>query len=99
MNPVDPRVHPSLVPPGSRAVIIAEHQDEYVDLPSVLTPAVFVDGVLKAPPYVITRWTLTAEERVAIARGEDLYITLIKNPMSPLNPMMVSVGPADWSAA
>ena len=84
MEIVDPRVDPSLVPEGSRAVVIAEHQDEYRDLPSIRTP----DG------QVITRWSLTDEERAAILRGEDLYITLLSH--GPINPLFVTVGPVNW---
>ena len=38
MEIVDPRVDPALVPAGSRAIVIAEHQAEYRDLPSIRTP-------------------------------------------------------------
>jgi hypothetical protein len=84
---VDPRVHPSLVPDGSKAVVIAEHQDEYRDLPSIRTP----NG------YVITRWTLTNKERAAIVRGEDIYITLLSH--GSINPLFATVGPVDWKQA
>lgn len=87
MEIVDPRVDPSLVPSGSRAVVIAEHQDEYRDLPSIRTPA----------GQVITRWTLTDEERVAIVRGEDIYVTLLSH--GPINPLFVTVGPVNWKDA
>ncbi len=52
MEIVDPRVNPALVPDGSKAVVIAEHQSEYRDLPSIRTPL----------GHVITRWTLSSEE-------------------------------------
>jgi hypothetical protein len=97
MEIVDPRVDPALVPEGSRAVVIAEHQDEYRDLPSIRTPAI-VDaqtGRLLSPPYVITRWTLTPEERLAILRGEDVFITLLSH--GPINPLFATVGPVDWT--
>jgi hypothetical protein len=84
MEIVDPRVHPDLVPEGSRAVVIAEHQDEYRDLPSIRTP----NG------YVITRWSLTDEERAAILRGEDVYITLLSH--GRINPLFATVGPVNW---
>jgi hypothetical protein len=95
MEIVDPRVDPALVPEGSRAVVIAEHQEEYRDLPSIRTPPVF-DGVgrLLQPPYVITRWTLSDEERAAIVRGEDVYITLLS--AGPINPLFATVGPVNW---
>jgi dihydrofolate reductase len=84
MDIVDPRVHPSLVPEGSKAVVIAEHQEEYRDLPSILTP----NG------YVITRWSLTDAERAAIVRGEDVYVTLLSH--GPINPLFVTIGPVNW---
>lgn len=84
MEIVDPRVNPALVPDGSRAIVIAEHQAEYRDLPSIRTP----DG------QVITRWTLTDEERAAILRGEDIYVTLISQ--GSINPFFVTVGPVNW---
>jgi hypothetical protein len=86
MDIVDPRVHPSLVPAGSKAVVIAEHQDEYRDLPSVRTPG----------GQVITRWSLTDDERAAIIRGEDIYVTILSH--GSINPLFVTVGPVDWSA-
>ena len=38
MEPIHSRVHPSLLPPGCRALVIAEQQDEYHNLPSIVTP-------------------------------------------------------------
>jgi len=84
MEIVDPRVNPDLVPDGSRAVVIAEHQEEYRDLPSIRTP----DG------QVITRWSLSDEERAMIVRGEDVYVTILSH--GPINPLFVSVGPVNW---
>jgi len=84
MEIVDPRVDPALVPDGSRAVVIAEHQDEYRDLPSIRTP----NG------YVITRWSLTDAERKAILLGEDIYITLLSH--GAINPLFATVGPVNW---
>ncbi len=85
MEIVDPRVDPALVPSGSRAVVIAEHQEEYRDLPSIRTP----DG------QVITRWSLSQEERAAIVRGEDIYVTLLST--GAINPLFVTVGPVNWN--
>jgi hypothetical protein len=82
---VDPRIDPRLVPPGSRAIVIAEHQEEYLDLPSVRTP----DG------QVITRWALSDAERSAIVRGEDIFVTLLSH--GAINPLFVTVGPVDWT--
>lgn len=87
MEIVDPRVHPSLVPDGSRAQVVnGPRGDEYRDLPSIYTP----DG------YVITRWSLSDDERAAIVRGEDIFVTLISCGL--INPFFVTVGPVDWTA-
>lgn len=85
MEIVDPRIPPILVPEGSKAVVIAERQDEYRDLPSVRTP----DG------QVITRWTLTEDERRAIFMGEDVYVTILSH--GSINPLFVTIGPVDWT--
>lgn len=85
MDITDPRIDPALVPQGSRAVVIAERQDEYRDLPSVRTPT----------GQVITRWTLTDAERSAIGRGEDIFVTLLS--FGSINPFYVTVGPVDWT--
>lgn len=96
MKPIDPRINPTLVPQGSRAIVIAETQDEYIDLPSVRTPGLMTpDGKLVQPPYVITRWELTDEERAAIVRGEDVFVTLVS--AGSINPLFVTVGPCDWT--
>lgn len=84
MEPVDPRIDPRLVPPGSRALVIAEHQDEYKNLPSIRTP----DG------KVISRWTLTEAERAAIVAGDDVFLTIWSQ--GPIQPVYLSVGPVDW---
>lgn len=82
----DPRVHPSLVPAGSRAIVIAEHQqDTFRPLPSIRTPC----------GQVITRWTPSEEERAAIAHGEDIYVTIISG--GAINPLFVTIGPVDWT--
>lgn len=94
MEIVDPRIDPALVPPGSRAIVIAEHQDEYRNLPSVRTPAIVVEGRMVTPPQVITRWTLSLAERAAIVRGEDIFVTIVS--AGAINPLFVTVGPVDW---
>lgn len=99
MKPIDPRIDPALVPLGSKAMVIAEHQDEYIDLPSVRTPAQFMmteEGLrCTHPGYVITRWELTDDERKAILKGDDVYITLVTG--GSIHPLFATVGPVDWS--
>jgi hypothetical protein len=85
METVDPRVPPSLVPPGSRALVINGPRNEYQDLPSIRTP----DG------QIITRWALSQEERAAILRGADIYVTVLSG--GAINPFFVTVGPVDWT--
>jgi hypothetical protein len=84
MNIVDPRVDPSKLPDGSRAIVIAEHQDEYQDLPSIRTPR----------GQVITRWQPTPAERAAIAAGADVFVTLLSR--GAINPLLVSLGDYDF---
>ena len=85
MNIVDPRVDPRYLPAGSRAIIIAEHQPEYLNLPSIRTP----NG------HVITRWSPTDDERRRIMNGEDLYLTIWSH--GAINPVQLTVGIVDWS--
>lgn len=83
MTSVDPQVDPAFVPPGSRPIMIAKDQVEYLDLPAIVTPR----GV------VITRWALSLEERRAIVEGADIYLTIWGTPIRPVH---LNVGPCDW---
>jgi hypothetical protein len=85
MEIVDPRIDPRLVPLGSRAVVIAEKQEEYQDLPSIRTP----NG------QVITRWSPSPEERRAIMAGEDIYLTILA--VGQVQPVRMTIGPYDWT--
>lgn len=88
MDIADPRIDPALVPVGSRAIVIAEQQDEYRDLPSVRTPG----------GQVITRWVLTDDERAAVfLDGADIFVTILSH--GAINPLFVTVGPVDWKSA
>lgn len=85
MEPVDPCVPVQWLPSGSRAVVLAETQPQYLSLPSILTPT----GI------VISRWTFTTEERARIASGEDMYLTVHTFGHRP-QPVDLSVGILDW---
>ncbi len=85
MKSVPPNVPDHLVPPGSVVQTINGPNNEWEDLPVVRTP----NG------YVVTRWELTPDERVRVAAGEDVYLTIVS--VGTINPVDVSVGPADWS--
>ena len=84
MEPVNPGVDPSLLPDDSVVVVIAEHQAQYKDLPSVRTPK----------GQVITRWSLTPAERNRISEGEDVFITILSN--GEINPLFATVGAVNW---
>ena len=84
MEPTNPRVDPSLLPDDSVVVVIAEHQDEYLNLPSVRTPK----------GQVITRWSLSDEEIQRLVDGEDLYITILSS--GAINPLSPTVGVVNW---
>lgn len=81
----DPRIDPALVPEGSVARVVNGPEQEYRDLPCVITPT----------GRFITRWTPTEEERQQIARGEDIFVTLLSAGL--INPFFVTVGPVDWT--
>ena len=84
MTPVDPCVDVALVPSGSVPVVIAKDQPEYLPLPSIVTPG----------QIVITRWAPTDDERIAIARGADVFLTIFG---TPIRPVILSAGPIDWT--
>lgn len=84
MEIADPRIPPALLPKGSVARVVNGPDQEYLDLPSVITP----------DRKLISRWTLTPEERLKIAEGADIYVTLWG---LPINPLLVTVGPIDWT--
>lgn len=83
---VDPRVDPALVPQGSVARVINGPNNEYQDLPAIQTPT----------GRVITRWALSKEERMAVLRGEDIFVTLLT--AGKINPFFVTIGTIDWNA-
>lgn len=81
MNPADFEAEQiACLPPEAELVTFAKDQPQYRPLPVARLPG--YRGVL------ISRWTLTPEERAAIAAGEDLYIQHLtfNNPLQPLLP-------------
>lgn len=89
MIAIDPQVPPALVPEGSIPKLINSEQKTYIDLPTIITPN----------NYLITRWEPTPDERAAVLRGEDIYITLLVAVSQPIRicPMIVTIGPVDWT--
>lgn len=83
MIPVDiePNAHSAK---GTRKVVYAKDQPEYLPLPALVTP----DG------RVTSRWKLEPHELVFIANGADVYLTL-HTFNHPLQPIQLQVGPTD----
>lgn len=85
MDIVDPQIPLYLLPPGSMAKVVNSAKKDFRDLPSVITPK----------NEIISRWSPTLEERSAIVRGEDIFVTIISS--GPINPFYVTVGMINWS--
>ncbi len=72
MKPVSPVI------PGKdlKEIIVAEHQEEYGNLPSIK----FADGLL------CTRWEMTTEERDFVAKNGYIYLWIwtFGNPVQPV---------------
>lgn len=67
----------------SKEIIYAAHQPEYNPLRVLRSTS--VQGA------VLSRWTLTPEQRQAIANGADIYLELLTFGF-PLTPIRVAVG-------
>ena len=83
MEIAEPNIDPTLLREGWTRMVIAETQEEYRDLPAIVTTQY----------QVISRWTLSEEERQAILNGEDIYLTILG---LPINPVLLTVGVIDW---
>ena len=77
MNPVSPDI------PGVPEHLIAKDQPEYIPLRVCVLPH-------DLGRTLLTRWTLSDEERRRIAAGEDLYIGQL-NWGGPFTPLMVGL--------
>jgi hypothetical protein len=66
VNPTEPILSPHNTPPGTRRVVYAEDQPEYLPLPSQKTP----DG------RVVSAWTLDENELLLVAMEVPVYLTL-----------------------
>lgn len=72
------------VPPkGWNEVVYAKDQPQYLPLPALLS--MMSDG------QMVTRWTLSPEERAAIAGGADVFLTVLTFGR-PLQPVLLEVG-------
>lgn len=73
--------------PPHELITYAADQPEYRPLPVV--------RLTGKEGRVISRWTLTPEERARIAAGEDLYIEMLTFHQ-PLQPVLPTVGLRDF---
>lgn len=94
MQPIRFTKEDTLMLPPHVAVTYAENQTEYVPL-----PVVRLEG---EEGRVISRWSLTVDERARIAAGEDFFLEQLTFG-EPLQPIRPSVGlrefcPADVGA-
>lgn len=84
MTPVKPTRSMFLLPDGTRDVAYAEHQPEYITLPSLQTP----DG------RVITQWQFEPNELELLKNG--VPVTLVLHTFgNPLQPIILTVGGID----
>lgn len=78
---------------GAQEITIAEEQHEY----DQLTGAVYWDSQYHSP-LILVRLTFSAQERLAIAEGEDLYIGELVFDRA-FTPLQVQVGPGYFRQA
>lgn len=83
MRPVAPRT-------GAPEITVAEEQEEY--MPVTVGVYQYEDGTR----VLMTRWTLTPEERQRVADGEDIYVGQL-NFGAPMTPLIVQCGPGDFA--
>lgn len=79
MRPVSPDI-------GFDERVAAENQLQYKSIPVAQVP--HDDGSVS----LVTRWRLTPEEREAIARGADLYVSQL-NFGAPMSPLLITLTP------
>lgn len=78
---------------GAKEIVIAKDQPEYHPL-----PAAVYENEQYGSPELLTRWTLSDEERQAVLAGEDIYISVLTFG-KPYPPMTVQVGPQYFQLA
>lgn len=84
MEIIRPKIELFLFPDGTREVTYAEHQPEYLALPSLRTP----DG------RVVSQWLPDANELELLKNG--VPVTLVLHTFNePLRPIILAVGGLD----
>ena len=84
MRPIAPRT-------GHPEHTIAEEQEEYLPITVAVAALESSNG-----HALILRYTLTPEERQAVASGTDLYFCQLYPNGGPMTPVQARVGPGDW---
>jgi len=69
--------------------VIAKDQPQYRPLRAIIQGR--ADPVLKSTGAILTRWTLTPEQREAILQGADVYLEILTFGQ-PLQPLLLRVG-------
>lgn len=83
-----PRQGPVVDGLEKQEVVYAKDQPQYLPLPSLQA-----DGPMGA---VLTRWTLTPEQRKAVAEGADIFLEL-STFRQPLQPIRIAISDASGS--
>lgn len=84
MIPIEPKPELFLLPPNTETVKYAEHQPEYVTLPSLRTP----DG------RVVSQWRLEPNDLELLKNGVPVTLVLYTYGQ-PLQPIVLAVGGLD----
>jgi len=87
---LSPRNGPVIDGLESQEVVYAKDQPEYIPLRTLKS---------KSPQgAVLSRWTLTPEQRKAVAEGADIFLELLTFH-DPLQPIRVAIGNGDLDTA
>lgn len=75
---------------GAKEFTFGEEQEQYLPITAAAYPT-----NLEGCTMLVTRWKPSDEEREAIAKGEDIYVSQLVFT-GKMTPQMVRVGPGDW---
>jgi len=83
MNYLKPKDGPVIEGREAEEVLYAKDQPQYKPLRCLVDDS-------RGDRRVTSRWTLTEEQRKAVAEGADIYLTLLTHG-NPLQPIMMAV--------
>jgi hypothetical protein len=83
MDYLEPKDGPVFEGQGATEVVFAKNQPQYKPLRCSVDDS-------RGDRRVTSRWTLTDEQRKAIANGADIYLTLLTHG-NPLQPILLGV--------